>query len=56
MKVQKALNRMLKRALLFYYKCKDDLKQDFEVKLYDPCVANKQVNGSQMTIVWHVDA
>ena len=22
---------------------------------YDPCVANKMVNGTQMTIVWHVD-
>ena len=22
---------------------------------YDPCTANKQVNGSQMMVVWHVD-
>ena len=22
---------------------------------YDPCVANKEINGSQFTIVWHVD-
>ena len=22
---------------------------------YDPCVANKIVNGSQMTVTWHVD-
>ena len=22
---------------------------------YDQCIANKEVNGSQMTIVWHVD-
>ena len=22
---------------------------------YDPCVANKMVDGYQMTVVWHVD-
>jgi hypothetical protein len=22
---------------------------------YDPCVANKEIDGSQITIVWHVD-
>ena len=22
---------------------------------YDPCVANKGVNGTQMTVIWHVD-
>ena len=27
----------------------------FEVNPYDPCVANKMVNGHQMTIRWHVD-
>jgi hypothetical protein len=27
----------------------------FEINPYDPCVANKMVNGSQMTIRWHVD-
>ena len=27
----------------------------FEVNPYDPCVANKMVNGSQMTKCWHVD-
>ena len=27
----------------------------FEVNPYDPCVANKMVNGKQMTICWHVD-
>ena len=57
MKVQKALYGMLKSALLFYSKLRNDLIQEgFKVNLYDPCVANKQVNGSQMTIVWHVDA
>jgi hypothetical protein len=27
----------------------------FEINPYDPCVANKMVNRSQMTIRWHVD-
>ena len=27
----------------------------FEVNPYDPCVANKMINGSQMTMTWHVD-
>ena len=27
----------------------------FEVNPYDPCVANKTINGSQMTVTWHVD-
>ena len=30
-------------------------KQGFEVNPYDPCVANKKVNGEQMTVTWHVD-
>ena len=27
----------------------------FVINPYDPCVANKMVNGSQMTMTWHVD-
>ena len=27
----------------------------FEINPYDPCVANKIVNGKQLTITWHVD-
>ena len=27
----------------------------FEVNPYDPCVANKMINGLQMTVTWHVD-
>jgi hypothetical protein len=27
----------------------------FEINPYDPCVANKMVNGTQMTVRWHVD-
>ena len=27
----------------------------FTINPYDQCVANKQINGKQCTIVWHVD-
>jgi hypothetical protein len=47
---------MMKSALLFYRKLVSELKQmGFEINPYDPCVANKMVNGTQMTIRWHVD-
>ena len=27
----------------------------FKINFYAPCVANKVINDSQMTICWHVD-
>ena len=52
----KALYGLLRSALLFYKKLRGDLKRmGFEVNPYDPCVANKMINGSQMTVTWHVD-
>ena len=27
----------------------------FELNPYDPCVANKMVNGEQLTVCWQVD-
>ncbi len=27
----------------------------FEANPYSPCIVNKMINGSQMTIQWHVD-
>ncbi len=27
----------------------------FQINPYDPCIANKMVNGTQMMIRWHVD-
>ena len=33
----------------------DLTEKEFKVNPYDPCVANKEVNGTQMTICWHVD-
>jgi len=47
---------MMKSALLFYRKLVSELREmGFEINPYDPCVANKMVNGTQMTIRWHVD-
>ena len=47
---------MLRAALLFYRKLRKDLEgMGFKVNPYDPCVANRDVEGSQCTIVWHVD-
>ena len=55
-KVLKAIYGMLQSALLFYNKLWKDLEDSgFEVNPYNPCVANKTVRGSQMTVVWHVD-
>ena len=56
LELRKALYGMLQSALLFYKKLRRDLeKVGFVVNPYDPCVANKVVDGSQMTVVWHVD-
>ena len=48
---------MLSRtALLLYQKFVGDLMTiGFELNPYDPCVANKTINGKQLTLVWHVD-
>ena len=55
-KMQKALYGLLRSALLFYRKLVADLKSDgFVLNPYDLCVANKAVNGKQMTVCWHVD-
>jgi hypothetical protein len=27
----------------------------FKINPYDPCVANRLINGTQHTVVWHVD-
>jgi len=54
--LEKAVYGMMKSALLFYRKLVADLLSlGFEINPYDPCVANKIINGKQMTICWHVD-
>ena len=55
-KMYKALYGMLRSALLFYRNLVKDLEEyGFEINTYDPCVAKKMFNGSQMEFVWHVD-
>ena len=47
---------MLKSAMWFYKKLWADLEADSSiVNDYDPCVTNKVVNVTQMTVTWHVD-
>ncbi|EJK61698.1 hypothetical protein THAOC_17766, partial [Thalassiosira oceanica] len=54
--LKKALYGLVKSALLFYRKLWGDLaSQGFEINPYDPCVANKTINGHQMTVCWYVD-
>jgi Reverse transcriptase (RNA-dependent DNA polymerase) len=54
--VLKAIYGMLDAALLWYEKFRKDLEgHGFEFNPYDPCVANKTVNGKQQTIRYHVD-
>jgi hypothetical protein len=55
-KLQKALYECLRSALLFYLKLVKDLETEgYELKPYDPCVANKIVTGTQFTVIWHMD-
>ncbi|KAL7562441.1 hypothetical protein ACA910_020582 [Epithemia clementina (nom. ined.)] len=54
--VTKAIYGMLVSALLFYKKLKKDLEEiGFKVNPYDPCIANRMINGKQHTVTWHVD-
>ncbi len=47
---------MMKSALLFYRKLIKELKEiGFEINPYDPCVANKLVDGKQMTVRRHIN-
>jgi len=55
-KMLKAIYGMLQSSLLYYKKFRKDIESiGFEVNPYDPCVANRIVNGKQHTITWHVD-
>ncbi len=55
-KMQKALYGLLRSALLFYRKLVANQESDgFVLNPYDLYVANKVVNGKQMTVCWHVD-
>ena len=42
--------------MIFYKKLANDLQlYSFALNLYDACVANKMVEGKQMTVSLHVD-
>ena len=52
----KALCGTLRAARLFWEKLSGLLVEwGFVINPYDSCVANKMVNGKQLTVVWHVD-
>lgn len=52
----KALYGLIIASLLYYKKFKKDIETiGFKVNPYDPCVANRVVNGKQHTVTWHVD-
>eukprot|EP00980_Cylindrotheca_fusiformis_P023682 scaffold10769_cov79-Cylindrotheca_fusiformis.AAC.1 len=55
--LDKALYGTLQAALLFWENLVDFLvnKHGFALNPYDRCVANKDINGKQCTIGWHVD-
>ena len=55
-KMLKALYGMIISSMLFYKKFVSDITPlDFELNPYDPCVANRIINGKQHMITWHVD-
>ena len=56
LKLESALYGCIRSALLWYNKFVTKLSKDgFVLNRYDPCVANKQINGSQCTVCCYVD-
>jgi Reverse transcriptase (RNA-dependent DNA polymerase) len=56
LQLKKALYGCVKSALLWYELFANTLKDmGFELNPYDPCVANKDIKGTQCTILWYVD-
>ena len=55
-KMNMALYGMMISSLLYYKKFKKDIEAiGFKINPYDPCVANRMINGKQHTVTWHVD-
>ena len=55
-KCNKAIYGTLNAAILAYKKLTGYFKKwGFTMNPYDPCVWNKMINGSQMTVIFHVD-
>ena len=47
---------MMKASLMYYNKFRKDIElEGYEINPYDPCVANKLIDGKQHTVTWHVD-
>ena len=56
LQLSKALYGCMQLALLWYRAFKECLfTLGFDLKPYDPCVANKVIKGKQCTICWFVD-
>ena len=54
--ILRAIYGMLMSGLLYYKKFKKAIEgRGYVLNSYDPCVANKTINGKQHTISWHVD-
>jgi hypothetical protein len=52
----KALYGTIRAALLFWRKLVGKLQEwGFVTNPYDPCVANRTIDGGQCTVLWHVD-
>lgn len=55
-KLQKAMYGYIKAARFFYENLKKTLlNTGFIINPYDECVANQNINGSQCTLLWHMD-
>ena len=55
-KLKKELYGTLQASMLFWKNLTGTLiDMGFEINPYDWCVANKVVNGKQLTISWHID-
>jgi hypothetical protein len=53
---QNAIYGTMVASLLYYQKfCKTLKREGFVMNPYDPCVANKMVDGKQQTVCFHVD-
>ena len=56
MRLNKALYGCMQSALLWYETYANCLKEmGFRLNVYDPCVANKMIEGKQCTVCWYVD-
>ena len=56
-RLKKAMYGCMKAALLFWKNLSEFLTKElgFKINDYDSCVANKNIDGTQCTIIWHVD-